>query len=191
MVERDIGDRHLYCRGCSTSISGTRRNADVEWHDGEARHSSCGHVLVTPGPGGWVVELRSTCRNCGKRLEGRRQVRWCSSICSRAYLRPHQLWKKLCEDQSYLCGICCLPLPTFNGWLPDERTRRIQVDHVVPKAKGGSRRYENLRATHSKCNLMKGINTLAEVRSALGLSDEVLAERVSSVPEKARAKLIA
>lgn len=49
---------------------------------------------------------------------------------------------------------------TATGW---------QVDHDVPRVKGGSDAPKNLKAAHSKCNARKGARSSDEVRSELTL----------------------
>lgn len=49
----------------------------------------------------------------------------------------------------HYCGICGEPLDSI-----DEAT----VDHVVPLARGGSNRFENLQLAHPDCNTHRGAN---------------------------------
>jgi 5-methylcytosine-specific restriction endonuclease McrA len=50
------------------------------------------------------------------------------------------------EDQGGLCWLCEKPI----------RSRDATVDHVVPRAQGGTNARGNLVATHAKCNFAKG-----------------------------------
>jgi hypothetical protein len=52
------------------------------------------------------------------------------------------LWRN-----SHICGICRAPIYSF-----DEAT----VDHVVPLARGGSNRFDNLQLAHDRCNSIRG-----------------------------------
>lgn len=54
----------------------------------------------------------------------------------------------LAERQDGLCGLCDWMLPA--GW--DD----VQVDHIVPRARGGSDDVSNLQAVHARCNARKG-----------------------------------
>lgn len=47
------------------------------------------------------------------------------------------------------CRLC-------GGNLADVDLDLIHVDHVVPRARGGSDDLDNLQATHARCNLSKG-----------------------------------
>lgn len=61
--------------------------------------------------------------------------------------------RKLTDQKSFLwrnthfCGICRNPIDSI-----DEAT----VDHIVPLARGGSNRFDNLQLAHERCNSEKG-----------------------------------
>lgn len=55
-------------------------------------------------------------------------------------------FKQILRDSKGLCGICNKPLDLFG----------IEFDHIVPLARGGSHTRENIQATHSRCNRVKG-----------------------------------
>lgn len=55
-------------------------------------------------------------------------------------------YEKVIVDSGGVCGICKQPLDT------DE----IEIDHIIPLAKGGAHTYENVQATHPFCNRRKG-----------------------------------
>lgn len=46
----------------------------------------------------------------------------------------------------YVCGICSEPVE------PND----VHLDHIIPYSRGGPTTVENLRVTHSACNLRKG-----------------------------------
>ena len=54
----------------------------------------------------------------------------------------------LIGQQGGLCGICKKSLPS--------ELEDIHVDHIVPRAHGGTDVVDNLQATHRHCNLSKG-----------------------------------
>lgn len=54
--------------------------------------------------------------------------------------------RQVIERDGYVCGIC--------GWLVDPSDAHI--DHVQPVRHGGRTTLDNLRVTHSRCNLRKG-----------------------------------
>lgn len=53
-----------------------------------------------------------------------------------------QLWR-----HSHICGLCKQPIDSF-----EEAT----VDHIIPRARGGSNRFDNLQLAHGGCNEDKG-----------------------------------
>lgn len=52
------------------------------------------------------------------------------------------LWK-----HSHICGLCKQPIDSF-----EEAT----VDHIIPRARGGSNRFDNLQLACEPCNNQKG-----------------------------------
>lgn len=68
-------------------------------------------------------------------------------------LSPAEMRKVLdrkIEEQQGICAVCKEPMTDYSDIMPD---------HEKPKGLGGSRaddRPENIRATHSKCNMKKG-----------------------------------
>lgn len=43
---------------------------------------------------------------------------------------------------------------------------KMTLEHVIPKAKGGTNKIENLRPAHGKCNFAKGSKDLEEFLSS-------------------------
>lgn len=84
----------------------------------------------------------------------------------RSHWAKRRLLKKLQRDETlvdystvlerdgYVCYLCekCVE--------PDD----VHMDHVIPLSKGGRHSIDNLRVTHSKCNLAKGVKSLDEYR---------------------------
>lgn len=56
--------------------------------------------------------------------------------------------KILVRDKG-ICGLCKEPI---------QRLKDFNIDHIIPKSVGGSNAYDNLQATHRKCNHLKGCN---------------------------------
>lgn len=56
------------------------------------------------------------------------------------------LTKRLLEANNYICALCGEPTTL----------KESNIDHIIPKSKGGSDSIENLQATHKVCNFKKG-----------------------------------
>ncbi len=62
------------------------------------------------------------------------------------------LWEKIRNNNNeYICPYCDLPINK-------ENERDWNVDHIVPKSKGGTTEIENLTICHRQCNTIKGDN---------------------------------
>ena len=155
-------------------------------------------------------DRRYGCQNCETKLTGR-QERWCSPHCSHAWFTPVRLWHWLWQKQEGLCGICVLPIDISHVKLegsygpPEDRVhysmiaengicwvsaRGVEVDHVVPRSRDGSRRVENLRTAHRECNQGKKDKSLDEYRFRIGAFEDVVAERLEEVGEDATGLLV-
>lgn len=55
--------------------------------------------------------------------------------------------KRLLWRHSHICGLCKEPIDSF-----EEAT----VDHIIPRARGGANRFDNLQLAHDACNSEKG-----------------------------------
>ena len=144
-------------------------------------------------------------QGCGKPLKGRQQ-RWCSRICwALGNRKANYLWRILHDRQEGLCGICVLPLDVPRGFMSYRQYREglvytspfntktletlVEVDHVVPVAKGGDYDMSNLRAAHRKCNQGKKSKDLAFYRWQIGILEDVVESRLQGVSEEACALL--
>jgi 5-methylcytosine-specific restriction endonuclease McrA len=54
--------------------------------------------------------------------------------------------RKLLQLSNNICGICGQPTSL----------KKSNIDHIIPKSKGGSNRLDNLQVAHIKCNQLKG-----------------------------------
>jgi 5-methylcytosine-specific restriction endonuclease McrA len=59
---------------------------------------------------------------------------------------PRWLRELVIERDGYLCGICALDVDPLD----------VHLDHIFPVSKGGDDHPDNLRVTHSICNIKKG-----------------------------------
>lgn len=50
----------------------------------------------------------------------------------------------------HLCGELIDRTATRTDWM------RVTLDHVIPLSKGGTHTYDNVRASHYRCNMAKG-----------------------------------
>jgi 5-methylcytosine-specific restriction endonuclease McrA len=60
-------------------------------------------------------------------------------------LRSNRQRYQIYRSQNGLCGICHEPLGA-----------EFEIDHKYPVTKGGQTEYQNLQATHRRCNRRKG-----------------------------------
>lgn len=70
-----------------------------------------------------------------------------------------ELFKALWQAQSGLCAICGAPMPRHRFEVAHSRLwakQRPTLDHIRPRAKGGSDAPENLQLAHALCNKKKG-----------------------------------
>lgn len=73
--------------------------------------------------------------------------------CKRAMAKPHRTSVvKLCNRDGDVCGICDQPIDTDLNH-PDPLS--ASVDHILPRAHGGSHDLANLQLAHLRCNLIK------------------------------------
>lgn len=79
---------------------------------------------------------------------------------SQPYQMPgSDLHEALWQNQSGQCALCGKAMLTNRFDAPHARLWskwRATLDHIQPRAKGGSDRLENLQLTHAQCNKVKG-----------------------------------
>jgi 5-methylcytosine-specific restriction endonuclease McrA len=57
------------------------------------------------------------------------------------------------ERDEWVCHLCGKLIERWrrgNDWM------RATLDHVIPLSKGGAHTYDNVRAAHWRCNMIKG-----------------------------------
>ena len=55
--------------------------------------------------------------------------------------------QRLIAERGMVCGLCGKPI---------ESESELTVDHIIPRAMGGSTTYENCQLAHKACNFRKG-----------------------------------
>jgi hypothetical protein len=82
--------------------------------------------------------------------------------------RPHNsgCFVALAKRTNWRCGLCGEPID-FELQYP--HPLRATLDHIVPRAKGGTRDMTNLRLAHHACNLTKGDADDDEWKALTGL----------------------
>ena len=100
----------------------------------------------------WRERYFPVCPRCGKVFHRPTQRKKVCTHClpSRVggnYL--NQYFDQLVGKQKGICPLCKSALPLHNHLLMD-------IDHILPKSKGGADVADNLQVVHSSCNLRKG-----------------------------------
>ena len=67
--------------------------------------------------------------------------------------------KQLWHDQNGICQLCFRPVPLDPG--------SVEVDHKVPKSKGGDNGISNLQVVHPRCNRIKWNRSDEEARERI------------------------
>jgi 5-methylcytosine-specific restriction endonuclease McrA len=94
----------------------------------------------------WSRNNRGRCRDCLRKYE-REKRRRRGSTTQRGLGAEHQRLAKQVLSEEKACWLCGEPAH------PDDR---LEVDHVVPRTKGGATVRSNLRAAHASCNRGRG-----------------------------------
>ena len=76
--------------------------------------------------------------------------------------------ERLYKEQSGLCNGCGTE---FNIW-------NMEIDHIIPRAKGGGDYYENYQLLCSHCNRVKSKNTMESLREKIAARKKLLKEKV-------------
>lgn len=63
------------------------------------------------------------------------------------------------ERDNWVCGLC---KERVWSWLSYPDPDSASLDHVVPLARGGKHRYDNVQLAHWRCNIGKGADTELE-----------------------------
>lgn len=87
---------------------------------------------------------------CSKRPACSEQCRALLSVRSKGMRRAKR--KAILERDNWTCGICG---ESIDASEPVFSPRSATIDHIIPRARGGSDLAENLQAAHRECNLKK------------------------------------
>ena len=91
------------------------------------------------------------------------------------YYKPYASWEEIARRDGYNCYLCGSPVDPQDKKVTRKKTRDRpaqvrtgpkypSVDHVEPRARGGSHDQSNLRLAHKGCNASKHTRTLEEFR---------------------------
>jgi site-specific DNA-methyltransferase (adenine-specific) len=76
--------------------------------------------------------------------------------------------ERLYKEQEGLCNAC---KKHFDSW-------NMEIDHIIPKSKGGGDYYENYQLLCSHCNKLKGDRTMEYVRLVVKTRTEMLEKQI-------------
>lgn len=68
---------------------------------------------------------------------------------------PRETRNRLWKNRPHICGICGLEIASKDD---------MNIDHIVPRSKGGSDDESNLQLSHALCNRLKGDKTSYTIR---------------------------
>ena len=94
----------------------------------------------------WSRNNRGRCPDCLRKYEREKRQRR-GSTTQRGLGAEHQRLAKQVLSEEQACWLCGEPAH------PDDP---LEVDHVVPRSKGGATVRSNLRAAHASCNRSRG-----------------------------------
>ncbi len=154
---KDYRDNHSLCRKCNKDVVQGRTNcADCIERTrirvaGEKHKHSLKQCLETKAKNNICI----TCSN--DQFPGLRYCETCIyKIKAKYHLGDRKLWhliRNLMEKQSHRCAISGVPIDLSN----------CDVDHIIPKAKGGMNIIDNLQVVNRVVNRMKGDLSMEEL----------------------------
>lgn len=80
-----------------------------------------------------------------KRYTRTARIRYGLSTTDRRHLQ--YIRQRLIAEHGMVCALCGKPI---------ESESELTVDHIIPRAMGGSTTYENCQLAHKECNFRKG-----------------------------------
>lgn len=161
----DAGKWRAPSRFCSRQCSGQGKRKPrisvTRWKP--KPQSSAGPFVASPIDTYLQSEWQAECDVCGDKFQPfRRTGRYCSSHCR--YLATKDTsgspWLRqrtqILEQHGLVCHLCG---EAIDPDLPSNHPMDLTIDHVVPRAAGGSDDLDNLRPAHRACNSAKGART--------------------------------
>jgi site-specific DNA-methyltransferase (adenine-specific) len=76
--------------------------------------------------------------------------------------------ERLYKEQNHLC----------NGCKTEFEIRNLEIDHIIPKSKGGGDYYENYQLLCGACNRLKGDRPMEYLRMKRNKEEELLKEKI-------------
>lgn len=78
------------------------------------------------------------------------------------YRSPYSNWRTVAKREKFICHICGIEVDDDDFTRTDSGSfvagpMYPTVDHVIPKSKGGSHHWTNLKLAHNRCNSRKSI----------------------------------
>jgi 5-methylcytosine-specific restriction endonuclease McrA len=101
----------------------------------------------------WHGQVEHVCPQCGEAFVGSRLARLCPSCRNASGAWARRIIPQLIVRDGASCHICNQEID-FS--LPGREPLAASIDHLVPRAVGGSNALENLRLAHRQCNSEKG-----------------------------------
>ncbi|MCL2038983.1 MAG: HNH endonuclease [Bacteroidetes bacterium] len=76
--------------------------------------------------------------------------------------------ERLYKEQKGLCNACGKGFDIWN----------LEIDHIIPKSKGGGDYYENYQLLCSSCNKIKGVRPMEYLRMKIKVREEMLKDKI-------------
>lgn len=130
---------------------------------GPVRFEKPTQAPTTVLPSTFTRLVSGRCRMCGQWFtdypagKTRRITVCCSDTCTRRWARRRhyvtdEVRQGIYQRDNWTCQLC---LTTVDATLPPHHTWAATLDHITPRAHGGTHEPENLRLTHRYCNSIR------------------------------------
>lgn len=108
---------------------------------------------------GRVYSPRRPCVGCGtstRSIQSEPRCKPCGYAFRRMVLVPRSVRRAIYERDRWTCGVCGEPV---EDGLPSSSPWQATLDHIVPRAFGGSDDPKNLRLAHRWCNSIRSTSS--------------------------------